>query len=247
MSIELKAYVEQREVGLEEALKAKGNVRIDVVGKNISIERLRFYGVNIVDDDTYTITCSFSAANTFEDIFGNPVNNKYNKPYAVTGRSYLSYKKNAKSEYGLDLDRLVEEGVNEKWLEVGPGISEFIPKLALRQKESGGPRPTIVEPLDYESLAEAVSILSRLQTSIKIDGLDPEEILRRISILTNSDLVERIPKYFHELPQDRISSLQGKFFVVLDSWGPHFSKLYGLDYKNAYSKLTKNKGHVIIL
>ena len=164
MGIELRFFVDEKETDARKALK----------------------------EDRHTIVCmgtTFFFKMKYDEYFGYIAKSALDSESdldelkcGLTARSYGEYRHKAKSEYGIDLDKLVNENLDKKWVEVGSGLGGFTPRVAKMLAEAQGPKITIVDPIDYQLLCETIIALKEFVPGFRLGTTSIPELLRRIKV-----------------------------------------------------------------
>lgn len=232
MSIELIATVNGKNSTIEEAINSSEKVKIGIIGSPIWFEKEKFHKIDVAKGtNLYTIWA------------------RYKSFIIVTGRTLHQYQRDmARYGYKQDIASMIDENLDSPWFEAGPGLGELSPTRAKKQKEAGGPKLTIAEPLDYNVLKVALQKLSNLDPNMKLALSsnpfdDVDTIIRRIDILTNPEYVTWLNFQFNSIPREEMEKLQGKFSVVMDYGGANFYEKRTTDYLHLVCK----GGHIIVI
>ncbi len=139
---------------------------------------------------------------------------------SITGRSFESYRCNIHKFKEIDLIRLMQNNLDKKWMEVGSGLSEFMPLLAKKQKNYGGPKPTIIDPVDYATVLESVQKITNKYANSRFgvggSPLLPAELIKRLEILANPEYVNHLCCKVEELSQEQLRAFKNSFFTIID-------------------------------
>ncbi len=171
--------------------------------------------------------------------------------YPITGRSIHYYKEKIRANYEEDLDTLIQEGMGRTWMEVGAGLAELIPDLAVRQSRFNGSKPVVVDPLDYEKLRDVLLFIGSIVGDLSIAEVSPggknlDIVLDRLAILSDESYVKRIPAPFELTEMQVLEPLKGRVFTLIDCWGA--SRYCSTNsFPVYYSDLISNDGKVLII
>lgn len=146
----------------------------------------------------------------------------------VTGRDYGKYPKDLRSH----IDSLVRQNKRFQYVEVGSGLGGFAPYVSQYSFIHGGPKPIIIDPINYRAFADvikyamdldigAISNDQNLSVSLN-DRL--KTFLERCNYLTDTQRVRHVRSTLEgALRKDR--SLIGVGDVLVDIFGAwHYSK-----------------------
>lgn len=165
--------------------------------------------------------------------------------HAITARDYDTYRRSAQQNH-MDLDALIRNGINYRWLEVGAGLGGLVPHLAAMQMGLNAPRPVIVDPVDYKMLMEAlIALYEKIPSEFKMYRDYTIELIYRIRTISDKRLVELIPEKFEKLGAVRVNELRRQFFAVVDYGGPAY---YSNNFNpKIYEPFLMHGGRTIIL
>ena len=134
----------------------------------------------------------------------------------ITGKEtaeYLSFLPKLK-----EMNEAILEGTV---IETGPGLSQYIVDIAVEKMRRGEQRPIIIEPLDYDAMADLVDFIETNFPSRRIDlrarsYIPMEELKKRLAVYRDEEHIEHYPIRMGWQFPDELSHLKGKADFVID-------------------------------
>lgn len=149
----------------------------------------------------------------------------YYEDRLITGRDCKHYTK--------DRDIPVRKGV--QYVEVGPGLGEFVPYVVKEQGYRPQPKPIVIERADYQTIKEMLLIAVFRNDVDKYFKDLINELIKRIAIYTNTNFVTLYNMSFEEAMEKYRDRLIGSADYVVNSFGPYSERTNELErllYKN---------------